>query len=51
MAVLREWKSVEDCVSFWLADHEDDTSDKVVLMYSVAETMASLCLKCKPPKE
>ena len=46
-----EWKSVDDSMGFWLADHADDTSTKLALVQKIAEISAALCTKCNPPKE
>ena len=56
----KEWKSVGDCMRFWTADYEDDTSDKLALVKEIAKSAeafeqeiaaAALCTKCIPPKE
>ena len=58
----KEWKSVGDCMRFWTADYEDDTSDKLALVKEIAMSTDTfeqeiaagatpLCNKCIPPKE
>jgi hypothetical protein len=40
LAVRREWKSVGDCLQFFLKDFKDDQAAKLVLVQKAAELTA-----------
>ena len=46
LAVGKKWTSPADCIKFWATDHNDDRSDKLLLL----DKMALWCFKCSPPQ-
>jgi hypothetical protein len=46
----KEWKSVDDCIAFLLADHKDDITIKMALVKQIAKVTHPSCIKCSLTK-
>jgi hypothetical protein len=49
LAVMREWKTVQDSALFWSTDYDDDPSLKQALMQKMGELSATNCSTCTRP--